>query len=72
MFQVISFKYLPITVFIGPTMGYFELKKKLKLENFKQIILAKYDSLSETDKVLFKICYLLDNSFNEVIKFCLY
>ena len=72
MLQAISCKYLPITDYLGPTMGYFELKKKLKHEDFKQKILDKYDSLSETDKVLFKTCCLPDNAFNEVIKFCLY
>ena len=73
MLQLISCRYLPITDYLRPSMGYFELRKKLRHEDFKQKILEKYDSLSETDKVLFKTCCLPDDkAFEEIIKFCLY
>lgn len=70
--ELISCKYVPITEYLGPTIGYFELKKKLKHDNFKKKILEKLDQLSESDKVLFRACCLPDNVFNEIIKFCLY
>jgi hypothetical protein len=70
--ELLCCKYLPINEYLGPTTGYFELKKKLKHEDFKNKILSQLDKLSESDKVLFKACCLPDNAFNEVIKFCLY
>ena len=70
--ELLSCKYVPINEYLGPTIGYFELKKKLKHEEFKQKVLSKFDNLSESDKVLFRACCLPDNAFNEVIKYCLY
>lgn len=69
--ELLSCKYVPIIVYLGPTMGYFELKKKLKNEAFKKKIEQKFDKLSFSDKVLFRACCLADNVFNEIIKFCL-
>jgi len=69
--ELISCKYVPISDYLGPTLGYFELKKKLKHEDFKQNILNNIQNLSEKDKVLFQTCCLPDNAFNEVIKYCL-
>ena len=69
--ELISCKYLPIKDYLGPTIGYFELKKKLKRENFKNKIIENLSNLSESDKVLFKTCCLPDNVFNEIIKYCL-
>ena len=34
--ELLSSKYVPINEYLGPTMGYFELKKKLKNEDFKK------------------------------------
>jgi hypothetical protein len=69
--ELLSCKYVPINEYLGPTMGYFELKKKLKNEDFKKKIEKKLDKLSFSDQVLFRTCCLPDNSFNEIIKFCL-
>ena len=70
--ELVSCKYVPLTDYLGPTLGYFELKKKLKHEDFKKKVLEKLDQLSESDKVLFRACCLPDNAFNEIIKYCLY
>ncbi len=70
--ELISCKYVAILEYLGPTMGYFELKKKLKHEDFKKKTTENLGKLSESDKVLFKTCCLPDNVFNEIIKYCLY
>lgn len=70
--ELLSCKYLPLNIYLGPTMGYFQLKKKLKHEDFKKKIMDNLESLSLSDKVLFKACCLPDNAFNEIIKYCLY
>jgi hypothetical protein len=70
--ELISCRYVPISDYLGPTIGYFELKRKLKHEDFKQNILDNLSNLSEKDKVLFQACCLPDNVFNEIIKYCLY
>ena len=69
--ELISCKYLPINQYLGPTLGYFELKKMLKREDFKKKIVEKLDKMEQSDKILFRACCLPDNAFNEVIKFCL-
>ena len=70
--ELISCKYVAILEYLGPTMGYFELKKKLKHEDFKKKTTENLGKLSESDKVVFKTCCLPDNVFNEIIKYCLY
>ena len=70
--ELLSCKYVPINEYLGPTMGYFELKKMLKHEDFKKKIMESLDNLKESDKILFKTCCLPDNAFNEIIKYCLY
>ena len=70
--ELLSCKYVPISEYLGPTMGYFELKKMLKREDFKKKTIEGLDQLKESDKVLFKTCCLPDNVFNEIIKYCLY
>ena len=70
--ELLSCKYVPIIDYLGPTMGYFELKRKLKHEDFKKKTTEKLGQLSESDRVLFKACCLPDNAFNEIIKYCLY
>ena len=70
--ELISCKYLPINQYLGPTLGYFELKKKLRHEDFRQKTREKLNLFSDSDKVLFRACCLPDNVFNEIIKFCLY
>jgi len=70
--ELISCKYLPINQYLGPTLGYFELKKKLRHEDFRQKTREKLNLFSDSDKVLFRACCLPDNAFNEIIKYCLY
>jgi hypothetical protein len=70
--ELISCKYLPINQYLGPTLGYFELKRKLRHEDFRQKTREKLNLYSDSDKVLFRACCLPDNAFNEIIKYCLY
>ena len=52
--------------------GYFELKLRHKKDiDFKKKIEQKYESLSISDKFLFKSCLLPDSPFNEIMKFCM-
>ena len=49
----------------------YELKRKVKDKSFKDAIEAKLNQLSESDKVLFRVCNLPDSCFNSIIRFCL-
>ena len=70
--ELISCKYIPINKYLGPTRGFFELKKKLKHSDFKKTVESKLSELDNPSQVLFRACCLPDNVFNEIIKFCLY
>ena len=71
--ELISCKYLSFDQYLGNTHGYFELRKKLKKDNiFKQNIINNFNELSESDKFLFRVCCLPENSFFDIIKFCLF
>jgi len=70
--ELMSCKYVPVSEYLGPTMGYFELKKMLKREDFKKKTLENLNKFKEVDQILFKTCCLPDNVFNEIIKYCLY
>lgn len=63
--------YIPIKTYLGNTIGYFELKRKMKDQAFKDAITAKLNTLNKSDKVLFRVCNLPDSCFNSVIKYCL-
>ena len=69
--EAIAAGYIPIKTYLGNTRGYFELKRKMKEQSFKDAISAKLKSLSESDQVLFRVCNLPDSCFNSVIKYCL-
>lgn len=62
--------YIPIMEYLGNSRGYFELRKKMKKEGFKEKI--NLNQLKLSDQVLFKVCDLPDNSFNSIIKYCLF
>ena len=69
--EAIAAGYIPIKSYLGNTIGYFELKRKVKDKSFKDAIEAKLNQLSESDKVLFRVCNLPDSCFNSIIRFCL-
>ena len=53
--------------------AYFELKFKIKKhEKYKQKLDAKYTSLKESDKYLFKACLLPDGAFSIIMKYCIF
>ena len=70
--EAIAAGYIPIRIYLAPTIGFFELRKKYKNKFFKQKIEEKLDKLSDKDKVLFRVCGLPENCFNCVIKYCLF
>ena len=54
-------------------IGYFELKFKIKKdEKFKKKIEDDFKKVSKEDKYLIKVCLLPDNTFNEIMKFCIF
>ena len=69
--ESISAAYIHIKSYLGNTKGYFELKRKLKDQVFKNAIESKLNSLSESDKILYRVCNLPDSCFNSVIRYCL-
>ena len=71
--ELMRFKYIPINEYLGQITGYFELKIKLKNEEFKKKTEQIIDKLPDSDKVLFRVCCLSnDDCFYEIIKFCLF
>ena len=69
--EALAAGYIPLKSYLGTTLGYFELKKKVKNQAFKEAIEAKMNQLSESDKILFKVCLLPDSCFNSIIRYCL-
>ena len=69
--EALAAAYIPIKTYLGNTKGYFELKRKMKEQSFKDAINAKLNTLEESDQVLFRVCNLPDSCFNSVIKYCL-
>ena len=63
----INFRYYYLLL----TIGYFELKKKVKNKLFKKNIEAKYNQLNESDKALFKASCLRSDLFFSIIKYIL-
>ena len=54
-------------------IGYFELKYKIKKdENYKKNIEDNFKKVSKEDQYLIKVCLLPDNSFFEIMKFCMF
>ena len=54
-------------------IAYFELKYKIKKdEKFRKEIEYKFETLSLSNKYLFKTCLLPDGIFADIIKFCLF
>ena len=70
--ECISAGYIPVKSYIVDTLGYFELKMRVKDEKFKNNIQAKINEFTESDKVLFRVCSLEDKLFNSIIKYCLF
>jgi len=70
--ECIAAGYIPIKAYLGNTIGYFELKRKIKEQTFKDAIQAKLSTLDNVDQTLFKVCSLPDSCFNSIIKYCLY
>ena len=67
--QAISCKYLPNNKYLRPTLGFFELRKKLKNKKFKKIIESKLSELDNLNQFIYKICCLPIHVFNKIIKF---
>ena len=68
--EALNCKYFPMVIFLSQFSGYFELKKKLKNNEFKEKIKGILNKLNDSDKVLFKVCCLPEKIFNEIIKYC--
>ena len=63
-------RYININEYFGNVNGYFELKMKLKDDNFKKIINSRYKIFNDEEKTLLSACLLPDSCFNIVMSFC--
>jgi len=66
----ISCKYINNNHYFGNIYGYFELRIKLKNENFKKLINSNLKDLKYEDKILLSACLLPNSCFNIVMAFC--
>ena len=57
--------------YYGNSLGYFELRIKLRNESFKNKIDSNINKYKDTDKVLIKTCLLPESVFNGIIQFCM-
>ena len=69
--DILRFRYIKISDYFGHTLGYFELRIKMKNEKFKNNINSKIDTYKDSDKILIRACLLPVACFNEIIKFCM-
>ena len=69
--DILRFRYIKISDYFGHTLGYFELRIKMKNEKFKNNIYSKIDTYKDSDKILIRACLLPVACFNEIIKFCM-
>ena len=70
--ETISAGYIPIKSYLGNSIGFFELRRKVKDPTFKKAIEDKLSQFDEKDRILFKICNLPESCFNSIIRFCLF
>jgi hypothetical protein len=58
---------------LGPTRRFFELRIKLKKDEFKKSIESKISGFDIPSQALFRACCLKNfEVFNGIIKFCVY
>ena len=69
--DILRFRYIKKSDYFGHTLGYFELRIKMKNEKFKNNINSKIDTYKDSDKILIRACLLPVACFNEIIKFCM-
>ena len=71
--ELISCKYIPFNKYLVPTRGFFELRIKLKKDEFKKSIESKISGFDIPSQALFRACCLKNfEVFNGIIKFCVY
>ena len=70
--KFLNCKYININDYFGNVNGYFELKMKLKDEQFRGVINSKVEMFKDNDKILLSACLLPDSCFNIVMSFCVY
>ena len=69
--DILRFRYIKKSDYFGHTLGYFELRIKMKNEKFKNNINSKIDTYKDSDKILIRACLLPVACFNEIITFCM-
>ena len=67
----IRFMFININDYFGHTLGYFELRIKLKNDDYRNKINTNIDKYNETDQILIRACLLPAACFNEIIRFCM-
>ena len=69
--ELLGCRYINMNDYFGHTLGYFELRIRMKNEIFKNKILSNQDKYRNSDQVLIKVCFLPESCFNEIIQFCM-
>lgn len=69
--EAIAAGFIPLKTYLGTTRGYFELKRKIKDPKFMKALQEKINNLSESDRILLRVCQLPDSCYNSIIRFCL-
>jgi hypothetical protein len=69
--NLLGCKYINMSDYYGNSLGYFELRIKLRNESFKNKIDSNINKYKDTDKVLIKTCLLPESVFNGIIQFCM-
>ena len=64
-------KYINMRDYFGNSLGYFELRRKMKNENFRNKINTNMNKFKDTDQILIKVCLLPEACFNGIILFCM-
>ena len=66
--KVFGYKFLPINYYLWPTIGFFELKIKLKNNEFKKNIENKINEFDNASQFVYKMCLLPNHIFYKIIQ----
>ena len=69
--SLLSCRFININDYFGNSIGYFELRIKMKDEKFKNKVNANINRYEDSDKVLIRACLLPESCFNGIIQFCM-
>ena len=69
--DLINCRYINMNDYFGNILGYFELRIKMKNEEFRNKVESNLNNYEDSDRILIRACLLPESCFNEVIQFCM-